>query len=104
MGNAILELARALTTHCRRITVRNGNTLDIKSLKKWGDDKILGFLVENFKQDKDAFVYVNYDFIKQEWSSPMKLHEMNLENFTRDFVYDYAQMAIYALEKELLLW
>lgn len=62
--------------------------------------EVLKFLTENSKRDKDAFAYVDYDFLRMEWSNPMDLDIIDTENHVKSFVYDYSDLAIYALEKE----
>jgi hypothetical protein len=48
-----------------------------------------------------AFAYVEYDFYRQKWLTPLKPYVIDLEGVVKAIVYGYPQRAVYALEREM---
>jgi len=91
------EVQKAINEHCTKISFHEGVG---KSKKYYSKEKSQKMIVGALKLDKEKFAYVDYDFLKQKWSTPMKLDMIDFEGVVKTIVYGYSQRAIYALEKE----
>ena len=59
-------------------------------------------IVNALKRDKDKFAYVDYDFQKQKWSTPLRPDMIEFAKVVKGIVYTRSKMAFYALEKEMM--
>jgi AbiV family abortive infection protein len=94
------EVYRAISKHCVKIRVFEGWGGNFK--KYFPEDEVQKMLVGALKLDKEKFAYVEYDFRKQKWFTPLKPDLVDLEGVVKSIVYGYSRMGFYALEKEMM--
>ena len=93
------KVLEAITKHCTKIRVSEGFG---KSKKYLPENKVLKMMRRGLMQDKDEFAYIDYDFHRQKWLTPLKPDFIDLEGVVKAIVYGYSQRAIYALEKQMV--
>lgn len=93
------EVQKAINKHCTKIRFSEGVG---KSKKYYSEEKVQKMIVGALKLDKEKFAYVEYDFHRQKWFTPLKPDVIDLEGVAKAIVYGYPQRAIYALEKEMV--
>lgn len=96
---------KAITQHIRKTKAQYGfgeNAMRGISEGEVSNIDVSNMIVEGLKQDKDAFLYVGYDFSRSVWSTPLKPDLFNLKDVVESLVHNYYEMAIFALEKEMV--
>lgn len=93
------EVQEAINKHATKTRFFEGFG---KSKKYLPEEKVQKMIVGAIKLDKEKFAYVEYDFHRQKWLTPLKPEVIDLEDIVKAIVYGYPQRAFYALKKEMM--